>query len=180
MSITCGIVSFLCRSKWWLAKASFPCAESWYTGASGRNVPHFFGSALNYIGLRRTFRAFRSYDCQTQNVLGRWKEYYRARILEVRQELIAKGYEGNCIQIKERLQHPTTLSIMFLAELEKYCNKRQTEVGVRITQLTANKYHRVLQYLKELCRCTLQEKCCNVPTNLRIHISVGMAMSIGR
>jgi hypothetical protein len=94
--------------------------------------------------------------------------------------LIAKGYEGNCIQIKERLQHPTTLSIMFLAELEKYCNKRQTEVGVRITQLTANKYHRVLQYLKELCRCTLQEKCCNVPTNLRIHISVGMAMSIGR
>ena len=44
---------------------------------------------------------------------------YRARILAVRQELIAKGYEGNCIQIKERLQNPTTLSIMFLAELEK-------------------------------------------------------------
>ncbi len=74
---------------------------------------------------------------------------YRARILAVRQELIAKGYEGNCIQIKERLQNPTTLSIMFLAELEKYCKKRQAEVGVRITQLTANKYHRVLRYLKE-------------------------------
>ncbi len=176
----CRIVLFLYHSKRQQVKAPSPCAESWYTGASGRNVPRFFGSALNYICLRRTFRAFRSYDCQTQNVLGRWKEYYRARILEVRQELIAKGYEGNCIQIKERLQHPTTLSIMFLAELEKYCNKRQTEVGVRITQLTANKYHRVLQYLKELCRCTLQEKCCNVPTNLRIHISVGMAMSIGR
>ena len=28
---------------------------------------------------------------------------YRARILAVRQELISKGYEGNCIQIKERL-----------------------------------------------------------------------------
>ena len=52
--------------------------------------------------------------------------------------------------------------------------------SVCITQLTANKYHRVLRYLKELCRCTLQEKCCNVPTNLRIHISIGMAMSIGR
>lgn len=74
---------------------------------------------------------------------------YRARILAVRQELVAKGYEGNCIQIKERLQNPATLSIMFLAELEKYCTKRQTEVGVRITQLTANKYHRVLRYLKE-------------------------------
>lgn len=74
---------------------------------------------------------------------------YRARILAVRQELISKGYEGNCIQIKERLQNPTTLSIMFLAELEKYCEKRQAEVGVRITQLTANKYHRVLRYLKE-------------------------------
>lgn len=74
---------------------------------------------------------------------------YRARILAVRQELIAKGYEGNCIQIKERLQNPTTLSIMFLAELEKYCEKRQAEVGVRITQLTANKYHRVLRYLRE-------------------------------
>lgn len=74
---------------------------------------------------------------------------YRARILAVRQELISKGYEGNCIQIKERLQNPATLSIMFLAELAKYCEKRQTEVGVRITQLTANKYHRVLRYLRE-------------------------------
>ncbi len=74
---------------------------------------------------------------------------YRARILAVRQELISKGYEGNCIQIKERLQNPTTLSIMFLAELAKYCEKRQAEVGVRITQLTANKYHRVLRYLRE-------------------------------
>ena len=31
----------------------------------------------------------------------------------------------------------------------KYCERRQGEVGVRITQLTANKYHRVLRYLKE-------------------------------
>ena len=44
---------------------------------------------------------------------------YRARILAVRQELISKGYEGNSIQIKERLQNPSTLSIMFLAKLEK-------------------------------------------------------------
>ena len=56
---------------------------------------------------------------------------YRARIIAVRQELIAKGYECNCIQIRERLQNPTMLSIMFLAKLEKYCKKRQTEVGMR-------------------------------------------------
>ncbi len=50
------------HSKRQQAKASFPCAESWYTGANGRNVPHFFGSALNYIGLHRTFRNYR--QCQ--------------------------------------------------------------------------------------------------------------------
>ena len=38
---------------------------------------------------------------------------------------------------------------MFLAEFSKYCDKRQTEVGVRITQLTANKYHRLLRYMTE-------------------------------
>ncbi len=38
---------------------------------------------------------------------------------------------------------------MFLVELSLYCDKRQKEVGVRITQLTANKYHRMLRYLKE-------------------------------
>jgi hypothetical protein len=36
---------------------------------------------------------------------------------------------------------------MFLAELGKYCEKRQAEVGVRIGQLTANKYHRIFRYL---------------------------------
>ena len=74
---------------------------------------------------------------------------YRARILAIRQELIGKGYEGNCIEIKNQLQNPESLSMMFLAELSKYCERRQGEVGVRITQLTANKYHRVLRYLKE-------------------------------
>lgn len=67
----------------------------------------------------------------------------------MRQELITKEHESNCIQIKERLQNPTPLSMMFLAELDKYCTRHQAEVGVLITQLTANKYHRVLRYLKE-------------------------------
>ena len=39
--------------------------------------------------------------------------------------------------------------MMFLFELEKYCVKREAEVGTRITRLTANKYHRVLRYLRE-------------------------------
>ena len=49
---------------------------------------------------------------------------YRAGILAVRHDLISKGYERNSMQIKERLQNPSTLSIMFLAKLEKYCEKR--------------------------------------------------------
>ena len=74
ISMICRIVLFFYHSKRQQAQAPSPCADSWYTGAKGRNVPHFFSSALNYIGLRRTFRAFQSYDCQTQNVFGRWKE----------------------------------------------------------------------------------------------------------
>ena len=38
---------------------------------------------------------------------------------------------------------------MFLAEFSKYCNKRQQEIGTRITQVTCNKYHRLLRYLTE-------------------------------
>lgn len=74
---------------------------------------------------------------------------YRARILEIRRELIAKGLDGNCVKIKNHLQNPTTHATMLSVELEKYCVKRQGEVGVRITQLTANKYHRLYRYLKE-------------------------------
>ena len=41
---------------------------------------------------------------------------------------------------------------MFLAEFSKYCDKRQQEVGTRITQVTCNKYHRLLRYLTEYTR----------------------------
>jgi site-specific recombinase XerD len=80
---------------------------------------------------------------------------FRASILEIRQQLIEEGYEGNAIKIKERFAKPKHSALMFLAELGKYCEKRQTEVGVRITQLTANKYHRIFRYLtaytREVC-----------------------------
>lgn len=84
--------------------------------------------------------------CQQVNA---YLNEYRARVLGIKQELIAKGYEGNCIEIKNQLQNPESLSKMFLSEFGKYCEKRQSEVGVRITQLTANKYHRLYRYLKE-------------------------------
>ena len=87
--------------------------------------------------------------CQQGNA---YLNEYRARILSVRQELIAQGHDGTCFEIKARLQNPTSHTRPFLAELEKYCGKRQSEVGVRITQLTANKYHRVLRYLTEYVR----------------------------
>lgn len=41
---------------------------------------------------------------------------------------------------------------MFLAEFSKYCDKRQQEVGTRITQVTCNKYHRLLRYLTKYTR----------------------------
>lgn len=84
--------------------------------------------------------------CQQVNA---YLDDFRAKLIETRRELQAKGFEGNCIEIKNLLQNSDSLSLLFLAELEKYCEKRQSEVGVRITQVTANKYHRVLRYLKE-------------------------------
>ena len=84
--------------------------------------------------------------CQQVNA---YLNEYRARILAIRQELISKGREGNCIEIKNLLLNPAAQSKQFLSEFGQYCEKRQGEVGVRITQLTANKYHRLYRYLKE-------------------------------
>lgn len=74
---------------------------------------------------------------------------YRANILAAYDSIIKEGKEPHCFAIKQRLEHAAGSSRMFLAEFSRYCEKRQTEVGVRITQLTANKYHRVLRYLRE-------------------------------
>ena len=74
---------------------------------------------------------------------------YRANILGVYDQLIQEGKEPNCFAIKERLGNPTGNARMFLTAFAKYCDKRQKEVGTRITQLTANKYHRLLRYLQE-------------------------------
>lgn len=74
---------------------------------------------------------------------------FRSKILDVRNQLQREGLEGNALQIKDRWQNPKHTSKMWLEELERYCTKRQAEVGSRITQLTANKYHRILRYLRE-------------------------------
>lgn len=74
---------------------------------------------------------------------------YRANILQAYDQLIKEGKEPNCFAIKQRLVDPRAGSKMFLEELSIYCEKRQKEVPVRITQLTANKYHRMLRYLRE-------------------------------
>lgn len=63
--------------------------------------------------------------------------------------IIKEGRDADCFAIKQRLEHAVGSSRMFLAEFSKYCNKRQKEVGIRITQLTANKYHRLLRYMTE-------------------------------
>ena len=74
---------------------------------------------------------------------------YRANILQAYDNLIKEGKDPNCFAIKQRLLDPRAGSKMFLEELSIYCEKRQKEVPVRITQLTANKYHRMLRYLRE-------------------------------
>lgn len=74
----------------------------------------------------------------------------RTKIYDIWEQLILEGIEPNCFTIKERFNDLGSSPMrMFLAELDKYCEKRQDEVGVRITQLTANKYHRMLCYLRE-------------------------------
>lgn len=83
---------------------------------------------------------------------------YRANIFAVYNQLIKEGREPDCFIIKERLANPVGNSKLFLAELSKYCDKRQKEVGVRLTQLTANKYHRLLRYLKEYMQAQYQKE----------------------
>ncbi len=74
---------------------------------------------------------------------------FRAKVVEIYRTLQAEGFEGNILEIKERLQSPGKQAKMFLEELTLYCEKRQKEVGVRITQLTSNKYYRLCRYLRE-------------------------------
>lgn len=74
---------------------------------------------------------------------------FRAKILAAYDAMIKEGKEPNCFAVKERLENPVGASRMFLCEFGKYCEKRQSEAGIRITQLTANKYHRLLRYMRE-------------------------------
>ena len=74
---------------------------------------------------------------------------FRAKVVEIYRTLQAEGFEGNVLEIKERLQSPGKQAKMFLEELTLYCEKRQKEVGVRITQLTSNKYYRLCRYPRE-------------------------------
>lgn len=76
---------------------------------------------------------------------------YRANILAAYDRLLQENKAPTCFAIKQQLDGASR-SRMFLAEFTKYCDKRQKEVGIRITQLTANKYLRLLRYLKEYTR----------------------------
>lgn len=74
---------------------------------------------------------------------------FRVKIMEVRRTLLAEGYEANAMQIKRRYLNPQCDTLMLIKGLTDYCKRRQDEVGVRITQRTADKYDRLLRYLKE-------------------------------
>ncbi|MEG2001158.1 MAG: phage integrase SAM-like domain and Arm DNA-binding domain-containing protein [Evtepia sp.] len=77
---------------------------------------------------------------------------FRAQIMNVRNQLIAEGREANAIEIKRRYLNPLCHTLMLIDSLTDYCKRRQEEVGVRITQRTADKYARLLRYLKEYLR----------------------------
>ena len=74
---------------------------------------------------------------------------FRAKVIEIYRTLQAEGFESNAIEIKERLKSPGKQVRMLLTELTLYCETRQKEVGVRITQLTSNKYYCLCRYLHE-------------------------------
>lgn len=76
---------------------------------------------------------------------------YRASILAAYDRLIQENKTPTCFAVKQLLGSASS-SRMVLAEFGKYCEKRQQEVGTRITQLTANKYHRLLRYMTEYIR----------------------------
>ena len=73
---------------------------------------------------------------------------YRANILAAYDQLLKENKTPDCFSIKQRLISSSG-SRMFLSEFSKYCDKRQNEVGIHITQLAANKYHRLLCYRTE-------------------------------
>ena len=74
---------------------------------------------------------------------------FRVQILDIRSKLLAEGYAANAAQIKQRYLNPTCNTMMLIAGLADYAKRRQGEVGVRITQRTADKYERLLRYLKQ-------------------------------
>ncbi len=74
---------------------------------------------------------------------------YRADILSAYDALLKKGKTPGCFAIKQRFESSGGLDRLFLGKFAKYCDRRRKEVGTRITQLTANKYHRLLRYMTE-------------------------------
>ena len=74
---------------------------------------------------------------------------FRVKFIDIRTMLLAEGYAANAAQIKQRYLNPTCNTMMLIAGLTDYAKRRQGEVGVRITQRTADKYERLLRYLRD-------------------------------
>lgn len=68
---------------------------------------------------------------------------FRMQILDIRTKLLAEDYAANATQIKQRYLNPICNTMMLIASLTDYAKRWQGEVGVRITQRTADKYERL-------------------------------------
>ena len=83
---------------------------------------------------------------------------FRYNILAVYDQLTKEGKNPTCQAIKLRLANPYEETRAFLAEFSKYAEKRQGEVGTRIVKRTAEKYFRMLRYLREYTSAKLLQK----------------------
>ena len=64
---------------------------------------------------------------------------FRVQILDIRSKLLAEGYAAAA----QRYLNPICNTMMLIADFTDYAKRRQGEVGVRITQRTADKYERL-------------------------------------
>lgn len=84
------------------------------------------------------------------NEINAYLDDFRSKVIEALNDLHKEGFEGNTNEVIDRLKGERSTAKMFLSEFADYCQKRQKEADTKfITQLTANKYHRLLRYMQE-------------------------------
>lgn len=83
------------------------------------------------------------------NQINAYLNDYRAKILEIRRELLIEGRAATPGEILNRIKHPQQVCKMILEEYHELCDHVQQRASAGlVTQITANKYSRLYRYLK--------------------------------